>query len=263
MIKKILVYSLCLSSPVWAQVITFDEYDHGTIINNQYKNSHGLTISVDNPNRSADLGVIFDSNHPTPTGNDFDTDLIGPPTHNWAGGNIPTTPLGHLLIIAENNKDQNHDGKLDDPDDEGGRPAGSIYLTFDNPMTELGFDIVDVENAENGQYYTKYYKDGQFIGSVNFNDMLDSNSPYYDPSISFGDNTANTLPTVTASSLGVADFDKVKIHLGGSGGITNVRFDNRIPPPNTTVPEPNTILTFLFGLGMLRFFRKKVTKTSK
>ncbi len=247
---------LALALPVFsasADIVTFDEYVHGTIINNQYEADTGLVISAENLARRFDYAVVFDSNVASTT----DTDLIGPPTHSWTGGNISEQPLGHLLILQENNTDRNNDGIMDDPDDEGRRPAGSFFLNFNDPITELGFAVVDIENVESNGYYSKFYNDGNLVGTLDFSDYLDSNSPFYDPSISFGDNTANLLPTVSASDFNVDNFDKVEIRLGGSGAITNLEFLPEPPPPTVTVPEPSTLLTMLLGLSSLLWFRRR------
>jgi hypothetical protein len=51
-----------------------------------------------------------------------------------------------------------------------------------------------------------------------------------DPTIEFGNNTANRIDPVSASRLGAARFDEVQIYLGGSAGVDNIRYN--------TIPEP-------------------------
>ena len=112
-------------------VLDFESLMHGEIVGGQFSVSHGVTISATNIGGGPDLAIAFDS---TKTGT-ADPDLEDPWTFMGSTGNIPEgTILGKVLIIAENDEDKNNDNLIDSPDDEGSRPAGSIFFDFDFPL---------------------------------------------------------------------------------------------------------------------------------
>jgi hypothetical protein len=133
-ILTVLFSSMSIVNAV-AALIDFDSLQHGEIANAQFA---GVSISADNVGGGPDLAIIFDSRERSTE----DTDLEGPggvPDKTWSGGNLPNaTVLGNMLIIAENDKDTDPaDGFIDKPDDEGSRPAGSIYFDFDIPIQPI------------------------------------------------------------------------------------------------------------------------------
>jgi len=211
--------------------VTFDGLGHGEIVTSQFSGL-GLNISAVNPNRSHDLAIIFDS---TMTGT-ADPDLEGPP---WAGGNLPSSlVMNNLLIIAQDDTDVVAPfGFIDNPNDEGNRPAGDLIFDFDLPQSEFGFDVVDVEGVleENGM--VSFFLSGGLVGSVPFSDFTSR-----DASVSFGDNTINRIVPFTAAEVGGV-FDRVVIMMGGSGGVDNVNF---IPTPGAAG------LMAIGGLAMTR-----------
>ena len=134
-----------------AIILDFNDLQTGEVVTNQYENM-GIIISANNLGWGPDIAIVFDSNNPT--GEDFD--LASP----WFGGNIPSqTNLEKILIIAENDADSNNDGLIDNPDDEGSRPAGSIYFDFDETMCSVGFDLIDVEGP------SEYGNDSGFVAT--------------------------------------------------------------------------------------------------
>lgn len=192
---------------------------HGEIVTTQLP---GLTISADNPNRPFDLAIIFNSNLPST----IDPDLEGP---NWAMGNLsPSTNLGNLLILAETNVDNNGDGLIDEPNDEGNRPvAGSIFIDFDARQQFFGFDLVDHEPAvENSMI--RFFANGLLVGEIHFNDFANPASLFYDPTVAFGNNSANRIAPIDIAQLGGSAFDRVEFRFGGSGAVDNF---NLIPSP--------------------------------
>jgi len=230
--------------------ITFDESPdlvHGRIIDNQFIASHGLSIEAEN--RNIDLAAIFDSRFTGPTS---DPDLLGP---TWADGNLPSdTALGNLLILAENSHGA-ADGILDNPDDEGRRPAGSLLLTFDDPALSLGFDLIDVEGPEefgdDSGFFAAFLQGDTEIGRVGFGSLVDRDGAV------FGNNTANRISPITLSELAApgSGFDRVRIHLGGSAAIDNLTWTTPDPPVSTededeitAVPEPSVV--GLVGLSL-------------
>ena len=230
--------ALLAANPATGAVLTFSGLSHGEIVTTQLLPA--VTISAVNPNRSHDLAIIFDS---LETGT-ADPDLEGPP---WLGGNLaPGTVLGNMLIIAENDVDVSPaDGLIDSPDDEGNRPAGSLIFDFSGPITFFGFDIIDVEGVLQEGSSIDFFSGGGFVGNVNFSEFV-TPGPLFDPTITFGNNTANRIMTMTTSSLGHGPWDKVVINLGGSAAIDNI-----------VVPEPASVCLLMACLVCLGLIRRR------
>jgi len=210
-----------------ALVLDFDDLAPGEIVSSQYLQTQGVTISAINFGSGPGLAIIFDSLNPT--GGDYD--LAGPA---WAGGNLASanTVLGKILIIAENDVDSNLDGLIDFPDDEGSRPAGSIFFDFENPMCSVGFDLIDVEGpsefGHNSGFVATFFMDGSELARVGFDQFINKNSMFFDSTIQYGDNKANRISPITVDSLSaftgtsITAFDKVEFNLGGSSAIDNI-----------------------------------------
>jgi len=121
----------------------------GTFITTQY-DEVGLTISgvSNHGNRTGDV-IIFDSSNPT--GGDSD---LGTPNQAYGGpgiGNGGTNPagrndqsLGNVIILAENVRDNNNDGRVDNPDDDAA--GGIIYFDFNQPISVEGLDMLDLDD---------------------------------------------------------------------------------------------------------------------
>lgn len=224
--------------PASGQVFDFNTLAHGEIITNQFEPA--LTITGTNPNRPFDIIAGFNTSKNGPTS---DPDLQGPP---WSGGNLAISDdavdIGTALIIAENDRDDNNDGILDDPDDEGRRPGGTIDLSFANPIPAFGLDIVDIEGTIRETSSLDFYINGFFLGSVTFDSFEDPNSPFYDPSVVFGDNHANRIQPIVASQFFMADsFDRVVINVGGSSA-----YDTFV-----TIPAPASGVLLLAGSALV------------
>ncbi len=153
--------------------------------------------------------------------------------------------LGNLLIIAENDTDADGDGRIDIPDDERGRPAGSLFFDFTIPITSFGFDLIDVEGPQEfGSGFVAFFFGGQELDRIGFGDLSG-----LDPSVVFGDSTANRILPITAASLGIEPFQRVEINLGGSAAVDNI--------VATPVPEPATWLLLGAGLAALLRLRRR------
>lgn len=219
--------------------LTFDEpttFEHGTVVTDQYA---GVSIIAENDNRAFDYAVVFDSSL---TGT-RDEDLQGATgeAQVWSGGNLWDTELGNMLVLQENSAGC-ATGLCSQPDDEGGRPAGSLSFLFDAPVSEVGFDLVDIEgNSLESGSISLLLTDGE--GSekwveIPFSTFLDESD--------LGNNTANRIEPFQAAQWAGDDADltgiaTLKINLGGSGAVDNVRFE--------PVPEPASAL--LLGLGLI------------
>lgn len=227
-----------------AAVITFDEPGimDGQIIDNEY--APDVIIRADNRWRPSDrdYAVIFDTRNDD---NNNDPDLKGPV---WDFGNIKNEALGNILIIEENGVD-NGSGFINRmPDDEGRRPAGFIEFDFRVPITAFGFDLIDVENDLEkilGSFFALQSSSGNsaIIPFAAFVEN-DPSNPYYIAGLEFGNNSANRIDPITAAVLGLIDFNKVQIHLGGSGAIDNIVY--------APVPVPaSAVLLFSGLLGLI------------
>ncbi len=215
------ILSCVLASAAQANtILTFEGFDKGTIIDNEYTASHGVTINGYNVDRNANnMGVIFDTAaHPT-----ADPDLEAP-FYNVNGQNLGVANPGNVLIIHE------HPGECDgitcgdDPDDEGSRPAGYFDILFDTAVTLNSIDFFDIEAQENGNSVNNLIS---IFGTGTYD-------PFYTPATG-GDNTWGRL------NFNVMGVTSLRIKLHGSGAIDNINF--------TAVPGPSTFI--LFGLGVL------------
>lgn len=227
-------------------LVDFQGLDHGEILDGSMSlGPDGVIQSITTNNKGVgpDLAIIFD----TTQRNTADEDLEGPNGFgggSWAGGNLaPDTHLGNILIISENYEDADNDGRIDDPDDEGDKPAGTIHIIFNQVFTDMGFDLVDIEdNFAETMGSVEFLYDGVSVGEVEFAELASLQDD-----IHFGDNHANRVDTM--DGLQVDAFKEVIIKFGGSGGITNLVL--------TPIPEPSTALLLSMGLVGLAISRER------
>ncbi len=232
---------LAVSTAATAEPIqtSFEALVHGEIITNQFADV-GMSIEAENFQFAGAKPIAFDSNQLGTS----DPDLQGPP---WSKGNLdPTTNLGNLIIIPENMVDANGDGIVDDPDDEGARPAGDLKFTFSDVMTGFGFDIVDMEGPVRELTTIEFLLFGSSVATVDFNDFVTPGSTFYDPTVKFGNNSANRISVMTADALGIDGFTSVVIHVGGSAAYDNI----------VVVPAPASACVLALG-GVLAQRRRR------
>jgi hypothetical protein len=209
---------------------TFESLVHGEIITSQFADV-GMSIQALNFQLPGAMPIAFD----TQFINTADPDLQGPP---WAGGNLaPNTILGNVIIVPENMIDADNDGIVDDPDDEGARPAGELSFAFDEMMTGFGFDVLDIEGVTQESTVLEFFRYGDSMASISFDEFIDPLSAYYDSTIEFGNNTANRVQPITADMLGIDGFTSVLIHLGGSSAFDNI----------VTIPAPGSAAILALG----------------
>ena len=216
------------------QRIDFNGPPAGSTVSNQY-GSQGVLISVQRRSSGPSVVTLFNTGRK----GEPDTDLETP----YVGGNLaPAGPGGNILIIPENADDRNRDGLIDQPNDEGSRPAGDLHFDFTMPVTAFGFDLIDVEGPaeynNNAGFFASFFRDGNLERRVGFGEFVDPDSRWYDPSVRFGNRTANRIEPITAAQLNIPYFDTVVLSFGGSGGTDNIIF--------TPVPEPAALA--LLGL---------------
>jgi len=214
-----------------ALLFDFEDLETGEIISSQYFDDYGVIISAKNFGWGPNLAIIFDSQNPT--GSDYD--LAGP---SWEGGNLATgnTVLGKILIIAENDIDANLDGLVDNPDDEGNRPAGSILFEFESKICSVGFDLIDVEGpSEFGRdsgFVATFFIEDISLARVGFDQFINEDSIFFDTTVEYGNNKANRILPITVEQLSeytgtkITAIDRVEFNLGGSSAIDNVDVSN-------------------------------------
>lgn len=205
-----------LAEPIEA---SFESLAHGEIINGQFSDV-GMSIQALNFQLPGAMPISFD----TQFIHTADPDLQGPP---WSHGNLaPNTILGNVIIVPENMVDANNDGIVDEPDDEGARPAGELMFSFDNVMTGFGFDVLDIEGVTLESTSVEFFLFGDSVGSVDFAAFTDPQSVFYDETIEFGNNSANRISPLMIGDIageGLASgFTSVTIHMGGSSAFDNI-----------------------------------------
>ena len=158
-------------------------------------------------------------------------------------------------VIDGNNNNQNDNVG---PDDEGRRPAGSIIFDFENPITEIGFDLLDIEGpdefANDSGYVAAFFQNGAEVARVGFDEFVTANgNPFFDGSVEFGNNSANRIDPITVVDLSqiagntITDFDRVEINLGGSGAVDNLVYKSYTQ--QQSIPEATSLLVWgLLGL---------------
>ena len=247
------------SSTVRADLITetFNSLSNGQIVDDEFADR--FTVSGINLGGGPDLVVVFDT---FATGTD-DPDLQDP----FDGGNAATSEtfrdlqdpndatsdisrFSNALIIQEDGADDGS-GSIDtSPDDEGGRPAGSITIAFSTAIDSVGFDLLDVESTLE-EPFSVDFTSGSTTLTVDDSQLIDR-----DPTVEFGNNFANRIIPLTAAEVSVitgssiTSFDEVTFNLGGSGAIDNISF--------SPVPEPTVFpILALMGFGLAGKRRRK------
>lgn len=203
---------LLTTAPANALIIDFDHDAKGNVIKRgQFIDEEyadwGVHIQARNYARPFDAAISFDSLNPTGGDTDLRTDS------NRYGLNNDRE-RGMVLILAENIKDNNKDGYVDKPDDEGKRPVGYFDFLFDYRVNAGGLVMLDIDNHhEPGS--VQFFLDGSLLSqSFNFQAL--------------GDNSIQTL------DWSGFEYDKMRINLGGSGAVAEVTA-NPIPEPVTVV----------------------------
>ena len=109
-------------------------------------------------------------------------------------------------------------------------------------------------------FFMAFYMGGSPLATVGFGDFINPASPFYDPTIDYGNNSANRIDPIFASELGLSQFDSVVINLGGSGAVDNINF-NAVPEPATMLLLGAGLVT-IAGIGRKKIFSRKEKKRS-
>jgi len=215
------VASLGLTGTTHALTMDFDHDAMGNVIqagqfiDEEYA-SWGVHIQTHNSSRQHDAAIAFDTLNYTGGDRDLRTD-----SGRYGVGN--DQERGMVMIIAEDVVDQNNDGYVDDPDDEGRRPAGYFDFMFDMLIDGGGVVMLDIENqGEPGS--VDFYLGGSLLGeSINFQAL--------------GDNSIERL------NWSGFEYDMMRVNLGGSGAVAEVSAN--------PVPEPVSALLVTGAIGAL------------
>ena len=224
------LFTLSLSPILQATVIDFEGFAVGTIIDNEYFASLGVSINgvnVDYNPHEQNLGTIFDTNNYT----GGDSDLAAPFSNSHGLGNLNP---GNVLIIHEHPSECSNGTTCTDPDDEGSRPAGYFDIVFADAVTLQSIDFFDIETGENGS------TPNNAIKLFGFGGLEIMANTFYTPDTG-GNNTWDRLV------FNVDGVKSMRINMGGSGAIDNINF----------VPEPTTLALLGLGLFGLGFNRRK------
>ena len=222
--------------------IDFEGLTPGQVIDSVTPVTGDVTIAVfgSNPNAAIDpnrnAALTFDSS--CKDGCSGGDDDLGTPNEDFDGpgmgnggsevGAFPNVrPLGNIAIIAENLKDGDGDGLIDDPDDQG---AGPVTVDFDfgqdagarglgpvaSTITLLGITYIDVEHTEMNPLLELFADDGDLI------------SVYSLPTT--GNNGVNEF-VISDPIPGVTRF---RLSARGSIGIDDIVFMQDVPPSSST-----------------------------
>ncbi len=188
----------CVYTAQAPSVIDFESLDVGEVV----MRIASVTISADGNRSSPDVAIVFDSANP-----ERDIDL-GTPNESLGGpgvgrgegaGTGNDVALGNLLIIAENDRDRDGDGRIDAPDDNAS--GGTITFEFDEPVSLDSFLLLDIEEL------------GGHVELWHFDVLVDN------PDVPMlGDNSLQSMsfahPIVTS----------VVVHLAGSGALDELSY---------------------------------------
>jgi hypothetical protein len=124
--------------------LDFNDVPAGTILSEQYAN-FGVHISAVANGNHPDALIVFDTNAP-PT---HDPDLA--------------VDIGNIAVLAENVRDQNGDGLVDDPDEN--NFGGKVTFTFDQDVSIGSFVFVDHDHQP-ADFAAAYDASGNLITKV-------------------------------------------------------------------------------------------------
>ena len=249
-------FTLCLllspASQAGVNVLDFDSFENGQIIDDEYLASYGVSIDSLNYRDGGIIGrqVAFD----TLRNNTRDSDLEFNNSNNDyndsnsafsytalnLGGYQGASNPGNVLILQENSTGCG-DGVCNYPDDEGRRAAGYFEFSFTSLVSILNIDFFDVEDRANqdAKFYAIHFFD---------QDNNEIHSNHFVPSMNDGQ-------FVRMAFSGIDNVKRLVLNMPGSGAIDNLAFRA------TEVPEPTAFT--IFGIALAFSLRKKIAAKIK
>lgn len=194
---------------------------------NLFEMGSGVTFSTDDPtNRPLN---IYDSEGDS--GQDPDLERNEEGTGLWAGGNLTNEQLFNLLIV-------NRNANIAVPNDNAS--GGEITLSSDRMLTAFSFSFVDLDGgrvASSSIVFTNTLTNE--TATIGFADLEDgSGSVHSTPNVEFGDRHGNQVNSVTASDLGISEFNQVVFIQSGSGGIGSIILQTSTPVCSSAICLP-------------------------
>ena len=248
-----LLLGMSAAQPSGAQlVLDFDSLAHGDVIDTlEFKSSHGVTVTqVINFGSSGsvpNVGVGFGTSQ---TGTSSPTLEEGDPANRWLAGNLQGgASLGRAMIIQENDLGV-AGGTASDP--KADAAGGLIVFDFDSLVSEVGFDLIGVDDAQNHHIFGRVvaiHKDAlgteTTVASIQFSEFSAA-GPYFDPTVTYGINTANRIaPTGNLLSFGQG-FNKLQFLLFGEAALDNLTW--AVQPAPVPGLSPWSLLLLGFGI---------------
>ncbi len=234
-----LVVCLAWSASVAAMsVVTFDDLPDGVVLTKQVP---GVSVSAINLHEDApDAALVYDfTAHPELAygGQQF--------AGGWATGNLADfNTQGKGVVVAGPDP-----AKMLEPR----RPAGDLVFDFDEDIMSFGFTVVDVEGPDefttDTGYFVEFARDGRVLQQIDFADFVTDSSPYFDPTLEFGDHSANRVQMISADDIGTWAFDHVTVSFGGSAVLGEVRYE--------AIPTPTALLGGVSMLALVALRRKQ------
>jgi hypothetical protein len=239
------------ASQAGVNVLDFDAFENGQIIDDEYFASYGVSIDSLNYRDGGIEGrqVAFDTLNNQSRDNDLEFNNSGNDYNNsnsafsytalniegYQGASNP----GNVLILQENSSGCG-DGVCNKPDDEGSRAAGYFEFNFSSLVSILNIDFFDVEDSvgQDAKFYAISFFDQD-------NNKIHTN--HFVPTMGDGQ-------FVRTAFQGIDNVKRLVLNMPGSGAIDNLAFRSGVE--TAEVPEPATLALLSFALVFS--LRKKI-----
>jgi hypothetical protein len=185
-------------------IVAGEDHSGATVSNQPYTE---FTLSCLNHGNGPNSLVLFDSQDPTGGDPDLGSPNVdfGGPGVGWGGSSgrpgQNDKDWGNLLIIAEDVFDCNHDGLVDDPDDEAG--GGVIVVDFERAVAVSRVVLIDIDCDESAE--VRLYNDEGIVATV--------------PAQALGDNSVQTLDA--SAHIGIR---RMEIEFSSSGAVCEFEY---------------------------------------
>lgn len=210
--------------------LTAGSYD---VLNSQpyadlYSSGSGVILSTNNPG-SRPLNL-----YNTEGSGGLDPDLERGIA--WATGNLGSTSVGNALIVNTNSNISQPNDWVD---------GGDMTFASDLSLQSFTFEFLDTDKKADGSVIVFDSLNNE-SATIAYKDFLPgSGSVHATPGIAYGNRSGNRVGQITASELGLAQFDQITFKLTNSGAVSNVA----VKLNGDAIPEPTGAA--LLGVGLL------------